>query len=104
MFERRNLALLMACSLSVSLAAHGRAAAAPAEHPRYAEQSGSPKSAKPPAAAPDPNCPGTDNKGLMCRLVNEYRAKNGLKPVQLDSTVSRESQYLSDHFNKWHAC
>ena len=25
----------------------------------------------------DPNCPGNDNHVLMCRLVNEYRAKYG---------------------------
>ena len=26
----------------------------------------------------------------MCSLVNEYRAKHGLKPVQLDDAVTRE--------------
>ena len=28
----------------------------------------------------------------MCRLVNEYRVKHGLKPVQLDAAVTREAQ------------
>lgn len=54
--------------------------------------------------AQDANCPGKDNRAQMCRLVNEYRGKNGLKPVQLDPAVSRESQYWSDHLDKWHAC
>ncbi len=105
-FESRRLALLVAGgSLFFILATHSRAFAAPlAGHPRYAEQSKSPDRSKQPAAAPDPNCPGPDNKALMCRLVNEYRAKNGLKPVQLDAAVSRESQYWSDHLDKWHAC
>ena len=104
-FESRTLALLIASSLFFVLDAHGRAFAAPlGEQPRYSEQSKSPDRSKQPAAAPDPNCPGTDNKALMCRLVNEYRAKHGLKPVQLDAAVSRESQYWSDHLDKWHAC
>jgi hypothetical protein len=38
----------------------------------------------------DQNCPGNDNHALMCRLVNEYRAQHGLKPVQLDDAVTRE--------------
>ena len=90
-FERRTLALLMAGSLLVVLDAH-------------AQQPKSPNKPPPPAEVRDPNCPGTDNKALMCRLVNEYRAKNGLKPVQLDPAVSRQSQYWSDHLNKWHSC
>ena len=104
-FESRTLALLIAGSLFFVLNAHGRAFTAPlGAHPQFAQQSKSPNRPKQPAAAPDPNCPGTDNKSLMCRLVNEYRAKNGLKPVRLDAAVSRESQYWSDHLNKWHAC
>jgi uncharacterized protein YkwD len=90
--ESRTLALLMAGAL-LFLFADGRAVAAP-----------SPKPAPPRVEVRDPNCPGKDNQALMCRLVNEYRAKNGLKPVRLDSAVSRQSQYWSDHLNKWHAC
>ncbi len=90
--ESRTLALLMAGALLL-LDADGRSFAAP-----------SPKPAPPRAEVRDPNCPGKDNQALMCRLVNEYRAKNGLKPVRLDSAVSRQSQYWSDHLNKWHAC
>jgi Cysteine-rich secretory protein family len=33
---------------------------------------------------------------LTCGLVNEYRAKHGLKPVQLDDAVTHEAQYWSD--------
>ena len=40
----------------------------------------------------------------MCRLVNEYRAKHGLKPVQLDDAVTREAQYWSDQLNRQSAC
>ena len=121
--DSRMLALLVAGSLLV-LAAHGRAFATPPgdghgginggsptaefrprfQHPQYAEQAKSAKPGPPRAEVHDPNCPGKDNQALMCRLVNEYRAKNGLKPVRLDPAVSRESQYWSDHLNKWHAC
>ena len=90
-FEGRTLALLVAGSLLVVVDA-------------YAEPAKAPKPAPPAAEVHDPNCPGKDNKALMCRLVNEYRAKNGLKPVQLDAAVSRQSQYWSDHLNKWHSC
>ncbi len=123
MFERTALAPLIAGSL-LFLAAHdGAFAAAPGDsgtngaspsrhfqarprlaHPHYAEQAKSAKPAPTRAEVHDPNCPGKDNQALMCRLVNEYRAKNGLKPVRLDPAVSRESQYWSDHLNKWHAC
>ena len=44
----------------------------------------------------DPYCPGNDKHALMCRLVNEYRMKHGLKPVQLDGAVTHEAQYWSD--------
>ena len=40
----------------------------------------------------------------MCRLVNEYRAKHGLKPVELDAAVTREAQYWSDQLNRQSAC
>ena len=102
--ESRMLAPLMAGSLLFVLAAHGRAFTAPlGGYPQYAEQTKSAKPA-PRAEVRDPNCPGKDNQALMCRLVNEYRAKNGLKPVRLEPAVSRQSQYWSDHLNKWHAC
>jgi hypothetical protein len=66
---------------------------------RAAEQS-----AQAPAAFQDPNCPGNDKHALMCRLVNEYRAKHGLKPVQLDGSVTREARYWSDQLNRQNAC
>jgi uncharacterized protein YkwD len=59
---------------------------------------------QPRAAAPDPHCPGKDKPAVMCRLVNEYRAKYGLKPVQFDAAVSREAQYWSEQLNLQHAC
>ncbi len=40
----------------------------------------------------------------MCRLVNEYRAKHGLKAVQLDDAVTHEAQYWSDQLNLQNAC
>ena len=89
--DSRTLALLVAGSLLL-VDAHGGVFAAPLPKPA------------PRAEVRDPNCPGKDNQALMCRLVNEYRAKNGLKPVHLDSAVSHQSQYWSDHLNKWHAC
>lgn len=52
----------------------------------------------------DPHCPGTDNAALMCHLVNEYRARHRLAPVQLDRTVSAEAQYWSDQLNLGNAC
>jgi Cysteine-rich secretory protein family len=69
-----------------------------------AEQSNSPNRPKAPAVVQDPNCPGNDNHALMCRLVNEYRAKYGLKPVQLDEAVTREAQYWSDQLNRQNDC
>ncbi len=124
--ESRKLALLFVGSLFLVLNTHGRASTAPSgdiaggrseeaqypqrqpqakfQHPRYSEQSNSPNRAQPRAEARDPNCPGAGNRALMCRLVNEYRAKHGLKPVLLDPAASRQSQYWSDHLDKWHAC
>ena len=64
-----------------------------------AEQSNSPNRPQAGAVVQDPNCPGNDNHALMCRLVNEYRVKHGLKPVQLDDAVTREAQYWSDQLN-----
>jgi len=92
---RGTLTLLIAGSLLAGFHAH-------AQQPKSSAKSSPNK--PPPAEVRDPNCPGTDNKALMCRLVNEYRAKNGLKPVQLDPAVSRQSQHWSDHLDKWHAC
>ena len=68
------------------------------------EQSNSPNPPPAPATVQDPNCPGKDNHALMCRLVNEYRAKHGLKPVELDAAVTREAQYWSDQLNRQSAC
>jgi uncharacterized protein YkwD len=76
----------------------------PKEQPSSKEQSNPPKSAPAPAAAQDPNCPGKDSHALMCRLVNEYRVKHGLKPVQLDAAVTHEAQYWSDQLNRQSAC
>jgi uncharacterized protein YkwD len=56
------------------------------------------------AVVVDPNCPGNGNHALMCRLVNEYRAEDSLKPVQLDDAVTREAQYWSDQLNRENAC
>jgi hypothetical protein len=69
-----------------------------------AEQSNSPNRPQARAVVQDPNCPGNDNHALMCGLVNEYRAKHGLKPVQLDDAVTREAQYWSDQLNRQSAC
>ena len=44
---------------------------------RAGEQSDSPNRSQAPAVFQDPNCPGNDEHALMCRLVNEYRAKHG---------------------------
>jgi hypothetical protein len=52
---------------------------------RAAEQSNSQNRSQEPAVVQDPNCPGNDKHALMCRLVNVYRAKHGLQPVQLDA-------------------
>ena len=69
-----------------------------------AEQSNSPNRPQARAEVQDQNCPGNDNHALMCRLVNEYRAKHDLKPVQLDDAVTREAQYWSDQLNRQSAC
>ena len=71
---------------------------------RAAEQSNSPNRSQALAVFQDPNCPGNDKHALMCRLVNEYRAKHGLKAVQLDGLVTREAQYWSDQLNRQNAC
>jgi uncharacterized protein YkwD len=71
---------------------------------RAAEQPNSSNRSQAPAVFQDPNCPGNDNHALMCHLVNEYRAKHGLKPVQLDGLVTREAQYWSDQLNRHNAC
>jgi hypothetical protein len=71
---------------------------------RAAEQSNSPNRSQAPAVFQDPNCLGNDKHALMCRLVNEYRATHGLKPVQLDGLVTREAQYWSDQLNRQNAC
>ena len=44
-----------------------------------AEQSNSPNRPQARAVVQVPNCSGNDNHALMCRLVNEYRAKHGLE-------------------------
>src|SRR5262249_40702322 len=72
--------------------------------PKYSQQSNSPNCPQQRAGARDPNCRGSDKPALMCRLVNEYRAKNGLRPVQLDGAVTREAQYWSDQLNLQNAC
>ena len=69
-----------------------------------AEQSNSPNRPQARAVVQDPSCPGNDNRALMCRLVNEYRAKHGLKPVQLDDAGTREAQCWSDQLNRQSAC
>lgn len=69
-----------------------------------AQQSNAPDRAAASATVQDPNCPGKDNHALMCRLVNEYRAKHGLKPVQLDGAVTHEAQYWSDQLDRQNAC
>jgi uncharacterized protein YkwD len=74
----------------------------PKEQPKEQSNSSNPPPAR--AAVQDPNCPGKDNHALMCRLVNEYRVKHGLNPVQLDAAVTREAQYWSDQLNRQSAC
>ena len=74
---------------------------------QYAESSpqpNSPNRKQARAAVRDPHCPGSEKPALMCRLVNQYREKNGLKPVQLDAAVSREAQYWSDQLDRHNAC
>ena len=68
------------------------------------EQSNSPDRKPARAVVEDPYCPGNDKHALMCRLVNEYRMKHGLKPVQLDGAVTHEAQYWSDQLNLQNAC
>src|SRR5437763_13039351 len=91
-----RLALLLVGSLGFLLGAHAAAIGAAA--------SDSVKGPRRPAAVRDPHCPGENKPALVCRLVNEYRTKHGLKPVQLDEAVSRESQYWSDQLNLRSAC
>jgi uncharacterized protein YkwD len=91
-----RLALLLVGSLGFLLGAHAAAIGAAA--------SDSVKGPRRPATVRDPHCPGENKPALMCRLVNEYRTKHGLKPVQLDEAVSRESQYWSDQLNLRSAC
>jgi Cysteine-rich secretory protein family len=69
-----------------------------------AAQSSPPNRPQAHAVVQDPHCPGNDNHALMCRLVNEYRAKHSLKPVQLDDAVTREAQYWSDQLDRQSAC
>jgi uncharacterized protein YkwD len=76
-------------------------ATSPNEQSTSKEQSSPPPA---PVAAQDPNCPGKGDHALMCRLVNEYRVKHGLKPVQLDAAVTHEAQYWSDQLNRQSAC
>jgi uncharacterized protein YkwD len=73
-------------------------------YPHYAQQSNSKNRPQPRAVARDASCPGNDNHALMCRLVNQYRAEHGLKPVRLDEAVTREAQYWSDQLNARSAC
>jgi uncharacterized protein YkwD len=106
-FASRELALLFVSSLFLSLGAHGRSFTAPPgdvhdrpngewqypevqpqpkfQYPRYSQQSNSPNRLQPRAAV-------------------QYRAQNGLGPVQLDGAVTREAQYWSDQLNLQHAC
>jgi uncharacterized protein YkwD len=74
------------------------------QYPKYSQQPNSPTPPQAPAAARDPHCPGNDKAALMCRLVNQYRAKHGLRPVQLDGVVTREAQYWSDQLHLQNAC
>ena len=125
-FASRKLALLFVSSLFFSLGAHNRSFTAPPgdvhdrpneewqypelqpqpkfQYPQYSQQSNSLNRPQPRAAVRDPYCPGNENSALMCRLVNQYRAQHGLRPVQLDSAVTREAQYWSDQLNLQHAC
>jgi len=96
----KSVVLLLLAALLFFLEARGPCFAAPADTP----QSNSPSRPAQPTAVADPHCPGKDKPALMCRLVNEYRAKHGLKPVHLEATVSRESQYWSDQLNLQNAC
>src|SRR5918912_320641 len=91
-----KLALLLAGSLGLVFQAHDLAfSASPSTSPNGPQRA---------AAVRDPHCPGENKPALMCRLVNDYRAKHGLKPVQLDGAVSHESQYWSDQLNLRSAC
>ena len=57
-----------------------------------AEQSNSPTRPQAGAVVQIQIVPETTTGIIMCRLVNEYRVKHGLKPVQLDDAVTREAQ------------
>jgi Cysteine-rich secretory protein family len=124
-FKSIKLALLFVSSLFFFLEAHAHSFSVPPDdvndgdneprqspkvqpeprfqYPKYSQQSKSPNPPQPPAVR-DPYCPGNDNPALMCRLVNQYRAKFGLRPVQLDGAVTREAQYWSDQLNLQNAC
>jgi uncharacterized protein YkwD len=121
-----KLVLLFVSSVFFLLEAHGRSFTAPPDavkdgdneewqypklhpepkfqFPKYSQQSNSPNRPQSRAGVRDPYCPGKDKPALVCRLVNEYRAKNGLRPVQLDAAVTREAQYWSDQLNLHSAC
>jgi uncharacterized protein YkwD len=119
-----KLPLLIVSSVLLCLAAHGGSLTAPsyrvnaADRERFpvlppqakfrlaqhSQQPNAPSRADARPAVRDPHCPGKDDRALMCRLVNEYRARYGLKPVQLDDAVGREAQYWSDQLNLQHAC
>ena len=122
-FESMKPTLLLISALVLFVEAQGRSLAVPRDQisddaienhelqpqPRlqYAESSpqpNSPNRKQARAAVRDPHCPGSEKPALMCRLVNQYREKNGLKPVQLDAAVSREAQYWSDQLNRHNAC
>jgi uncharacterized protein YkwD len=126
--ESMKRALLILAALCFLVAAHGRSLAAPpyaepkSQDLQSSEQATSPNRPRPSAAIPraamptipgaagpnaaakDPHCPGAGTGALMCRLVNQYRAKHGLKPVRLDGAVTHESQYWSDQLNLRNAC
>jgi uncharacterized protein YkwD len=114
-FRNMKLALIFVSMLFIVFEAHGRSvAASPADlnngekpkfqYPKYSQQSISQNGPQPRAAVLDPHCPGNNNAALMCRLVNQYRTKYGLRPVQLDGAVTREAQYWSDQLNLKSAC
>src|SRR5437763_16304239 len=90
-FENMKSALLLVSSLFFVLEAHGQSlTASPAVNAGDKPTLQYPKPPQPipqnrpqPRAVPrDPHCPGKGNAALMCSLVNQYRAKYGLGPVQ----------------------
>jgi len=121
--ETMKLALPFVSSLFFLVEAHGQSLPAnPVNEPnnkemRYSELQQEPKIRPPqsiPATRPqprpsvtavrDPHCHGNGETAIMCGLVNQYREKHGLKPVQLDDAVSREAQYWSDQLDLQNAC